>query len=464
MLSGIVPPRWPILVIVIFIWTLTTHGKFTVSGDEPHYLIISESLLRDGDLDLENNYRQNDGRRFGADGLTAGLHARRTTAGRLWSVHDVGLPVLILPIYWIATRVAELAPADVLARFRQTPGLFAFSLISLMFTSLTAGAAWLLLSALWRLSQRYAAIVVLALVLSPPVLSHAFLIFPETVAFAVTCAVVWILTLEERELTAVRIALVAAAVGLLPWIHRKYSIFIFGLALVVFARHRSWFLRQSGPVQALLVSMLLVPEIAMHLWTLHAWGHLGGPQMLDWVPFSVAGLSTGGLGMVFDRERGLLGYAPIYLIVPACAALDWQRSRWLLVPILTLLVPLAAFVTWTGGFSPAARFIMPVTPLLSLAAVRALDHRIVRWCAVPLAAFQLVMSALAWWHPRDLWPKETGANQLLEKIPLLGPTWERWLPSIATGDPISRGWWCAAIVAVLSAAIVMAARSSSRYS
>ena len=44
-------PRWPSVVIVLFIWTLTTHGKFTVSGDEPHYLIISESLLADGDLD-----------------------------------------------------------------------------------------------------------------------------------------------------------------------------------------------------------------------------------------------------------------------------------------------------------------------------------------------------------------------------------------------------------------------------
>jgi hypothetical protein len=459
MLSRIVPPRWPTLVIILVIWTLTTHGKFTVSGDEPHYLIISESLLRDGDLDLENNYRQNDGRRFGADGLAAGLHARQTITGRFWSVHDVGLPVLILPIYWIATRVAEHAPADVLARFRQTPGLFAFSLISLMFTTLTAGAAWLLLSALWRVSRRYAVVVVLALVLSPPVLSHAFLIFPETVAFAVTCAVVWILALEEQELTAVRVALVTTAVGLLPWMHRKYSLYIFGLALVMFVRHHRWFLRQSRNVQALVVSLLLVPEIALHLWTLHAWGNLGGPQMLDWVPFSFSGLSTGALGMVFDRERGLLGYAPIYLLVPACVALEWRWSRWLSVPILALLVPLAAFVTWTGGFSPAARFIMPVTPLLALPALRALDHRIVRWCAVPLVAFQLVISALAWWHPRDLWPKELGTNQVLEKIPWVGPAWAGWLPSIATGDPISRGWWCAAVLAAVTGAIVMAARS-----
>jgi hypothetical protein len=180
--------------------------------------------------------------------------------------------------------------------------------------------------------------------------------------------------------------------------------------------------------------------------------------MLDWVPFSFAGFSTGGLGMLFDRERGLLGYAPIYLLVPACAALEWRRSRWLSIPILALLVPLAAFVTWTGGFSPAARFIMPVTPLLTLPVVRALDDRVVRWCAVPLVAFQVAITALAWWHPRDLWPKEVGTNQLLEKIPWVGPAWERWLPSIATGDATSGGWWWVAIVAVLTTAVTLIAK------
>ena len=40
------------IVTVLFTWTLTTHGKFSVSGDEPHYLMIAESLLGDRDLDL----------------------------------------------------------------------------------------------------------------------------------------------------------------------------------------------------------------------------------------------------------------------------------------------------------------------------------------------------------------------------------------------------------------------------
>jgi hypothetical protein len=455
-----VPPRWPSVVIVLFIWTLTTHGKFTVSGDEPHYLIISESLLADGDLDVDNNYRQNDGRRFGADGLTPGLHARQTPDGRLWPVHDVGLPVLLVPIYGLATRVAELAPPSVLARFRQTPGLFAFSLISLMFTLLTVWAAWLLLSALWRVAPRHAAIVVLALVLSPPVLSHAFLVFPETAAFAVTCSVVWLICLRDEELTVARVAMVAAAIGLLPWIHRKFSLFVVGLVVLILARRRQWITRQTHKALITIGALVVLPQIALHLWTMWEWGNVGGPQMLDWVPFSFSGLQTGGVGMITDRERGLLAYAPVYLLAPACWAVDWRRSRAMLVPILALLLPLAAFVTWTGGFSPAARFIMPVTPLLLLPAAWALNVPLVRWSAMPIGIFQLVITLLAWWHPRDLWPKELGTNQLLEKISVIGPLYERCLPSIATGDSPIRGWIVIGVVLVFTSVIAVFARRS----
>jgi hypothetical protein len=452
------PPRWPLIVIVLFLWTLTTRGKQTVSGDEPHYLMIAESLLVDRDLDLQNNYDQNDGRRFGADGMTPGLHARPARNGQLWSVHDIGLPVLLLPVYALATRAAAYAPPDVLARFRQTPGLFGFTLVSSTLVVLTTCAAALLLSGIWRVAPRYAATVVLVLVLSPPVLSHAFLVFPETVAFAVICAVVWIICLRADEIRLSRMVMIVGAVGLLPWLHRKYSFFVFGLGVLIFFRHRGWIGRQLPRVLWLLAGLVILPQAALHVWTLHAWGNLGGPQMLDWLPFSTTGLETGGFGMIFDRERGLLGYAPIYLLVPACWALDWPRSRLLLVPVLLLLVPLAAFVTWHGGFSPAARFLVPVTPLLILPAVFALEHAAIRWSSIPIVILQVAIIGLAWSHPRDLWPRELGTNRILEKIPGIGVVYEHWLPSIATGDSPARAWLCLGTLVGLTVAVVIASR------
>src|SRR5262249_40538887 len=158
----------------------------------------------------------------------------------------------------------------------------------------TVWAAWLLLSGLCRVAPRHAAIVVLVLVLSPPVLSHAFLVFPETAAFAVTCAVVWLICLRDEEMTVARVAMVAAAMGLLRWMHRKFSVFVFGLVVLILARRRDWIDRQTHKALIAIGALVILPQIALHLWTLWAWGNLGGPQMLDWVPFSARGLLTGG--------------------------------------------------------------------------------------------------------------------------------------------------------------------------
>src|SRR5262249_21041269 len=114
------------LPVVLFVvcWTMTTHGKYSASGDEPHYLMVTQSLWADGDLDLTNNYRNDDGRLFGAAGLAVGEHAMTSRVGGLFPSHDLGVPIVLTPIY-AAAQVAAAAPSDaLLARFRMTRGLF----------------------------------------------------------------------------------------------------------------------------------------------------------------------------------------------------------------------------------------------------------------------------------------------------------------------------------------------------
>ena len=90
------PQTWLPIVVILVTWGLTTHGKFSNSGDEPHYLAITESLITDGDLDLTNNYGDGGQRWFPGDGLTPGPHARRTASGTLAPVHDIGVPIVIV--------------------------------------------------------------------------------------------------------------------------------------------------------------------------------------------------------------------------------------------------------------------------------------------------------------------------------------------------------------------------------
>src|SRR5690242_3790560 len=123
--------KWTIAsALFLFSWTLTTHGKFSASGDEPHYLMIAESLRSDGDLDLANNYARDDGRLFGHAGLAVGPHARQTPGGHLRSVHDIGLPFAVLPVYAAAERLASVPSEATLGRFRMSRGLFAYSIVT----------------------------------------------------------------------------------------------------------------------------------------------------------------------------------------------------------------------------------------------------------------------------------------------------------------------------------------------
>ena len=68
-------------------------------GDEPHYLMVAESLLRDGDLQLERDYAE---RRYAAFSRQDELlpHYRvRGKGGEIYSLHAVGLSLLVLPAY-----------------------------------------------------------------------------------------------------------------------------------------------------------------------------------------------------------------------------------------------------------------------------------------------------------------------------------------------------------------------------
>ena len=70
-------------------------------GDEPHYLVITQSLLRDGDLKIENNHQRGDYREYFAGDL-APHSVRRGRNGEIYSIHAPGVPALIAPAFAIA--------------------------------------------------------------------------------------------------------------------------------------------------------------------------------------------------------------------------------------------------------------------------------------------------------------------------------------------------------------------------
>jgi hypothetical protein len=423
------------LIAFLLLWSMSTHGKPSASGDEPYYLIVSHSLLADRDLDLANNFANNDGRSVGADRLVAGPHAKVNRLGELWSTHDTGLSVLVLPAYALGSSLGRALPPSALARFRMDRGRFAYFTVSVFLVALTSIGCGFLFAAFCRFARPgLAGITALVVTLSPPVLPHSFLVFPETPAFFVTCFVLWLAVEVEFGRRYFWTGVAAVALGCLPWIHRKFSFFVIALAIAFWQSQRLWFAEQRRGRIPLLIALFIVPQLLFHAFTLRAWGNIGGPQIMDADVFRLSGIGTGAAGMLLDRSRGLLPYAPIYLLLPL---IWWAAGRrfliWLL-PIAALFLPMAAFVTWDAGYSPAARFLVPLMPLAALPAAVALQTRWIKLVAAPLLALQLVIIGLSWNRPRILWPQDVGDNRALNSIPVIGASLNSVFPVINQGS------------------------------
>jgi hypothetical protein len=438
------------VIIFLVSWGLTTHGKYSATGDEPHYLMVSQSLRSDGDLDVANNYARGDGRFFGASDLQPELHARPSRLGTLLPVHDIGVPVVLLPAFIVATRLATLPSEDTLKRFRMNRGLFAYSLISLVIIAIVSIAAALTIGALEQqgVLPGTAAVIVVVAWLSPPVLSNSFLVFPEPFALLVTA---WSILEWSRspERWGWRESALVFALGALPWFHRKYAFYAVALLGLILWRRRHAIQALTIQARLGLTLLFIAGPVALGLVTLRAWGNLAGPLALERLPFSWTALGHGALGLLVDRENGLLWWAPVYALLPAAWWLRrFHLGLWIL-PAAAVIVPSAAHDQWWGGFSPAGRFIVPLIPIFCLAAVPLVRERTARYAAFTLLIPQLVITTYGWQHPRMFWPRGDGENRVLAA--LLGSVGrpDRWIPSLRTeADTV---WLASAVVLLVVA-------------
>jgi hypothetical protein len=312
-----------------------------IDGDEPHYLIIAESLLRDGDLQIENNHQRGDYLKFYANPLRPHYQARGRN-GAIYSLHAPGLPVLVLPAYAAAGHRGAVLFIGVLA-------------------ALAALAVFDLASAL---AGRGAGLVTWAAVcFTVPFLPYAWSIFPEMPAALVTAwAASWLFS--GGGATARVWLWRGLALGILPWLHIKFSI----LAACLIVAFVAWLRRDRRAIAALLVPFALSGV----LWLVSYYAIYGtfDPSVtFSGEMLAVRNIPHGVLGLLFDQKFGLLPYSPIYLLaIPGFLLLVRDRSTRasgvaLAVTVLVFVASSTRLYIFWGGLSAPARFLVPLLPL-----------------------------------------------------------------------------------------------------
>jgi hypothetical protein len=415
-----------------------------VGGDEPHYLIITESLLKDGDLQIENNHRQRDYQSFFAGDLRPDFFERGKN-GAIYSIHAPGLPALVLPAYAVGGRLGAVMFIALLAALA---ALAVFDLAELIGGRAAAVAAWV------------------ACCLTVPFIPYAWLIFPEMPgALVVAWAALWLQQSTERS----RATWIWRGVALatLPWLHTKFVVF-----LAIFAAAFAWRLRrQIGRLAACAIPVAV--GSALWLYSFYAIYGVFDPEapygaytriyvLTKYIPHGL-------LGIFFDQKFGLLIYSPIYLcaIAGVWMMLRNVRTRFLAT---VLLLAVAAFVGSTarlymfwGGSSAPARFLVPILPCLApmvALGIVAARHAVARaliglWLAISLAVAVL---GLGWPARLLLFSVDHGKARILELIQAGSPL-SLVVPTFTDPDWASQvgafaAWAAVALVALVAMMIV----------
>lgn len=430
---------WAVALVLL---GLITHGHYAGSGDAVHYMMIAHSIAFDHDLDMADDYADASNIVTGGRDI-AGAHVRPGRDGVMRPVHDVGMPLLWVPCYASAYLVADHLTSSIPEAWRRRARLDRFIVLrQLLSASMIVATAWLATVffelALAASGHKLAALTTTLLwSLSPPILTHGYVFFTEVpTALAATLTVSWLAA--ARPATWPRVALAGLLTGLLLLIHVRNAGLVVSLALLAALRlwpDRARLLAFGAPLATLL---LVRSALTWQLWgRLLTTPHASWSAWPGWSPF-LHELASRGLALAFDQEHGLLAVAPLYLLAPIgwlalrrrAPRLAWELLLLVGVYLVTVLAPVVNPHGWRGGWSPAARFLVPIAPFLALPIVLVLAARRLRLLAGIVIGLQCGLDALFWSRPMLTWSEASGSAPFLvalggDSLVRLLPSWQR---------------------------------------
>ncbi len=345
----------------------------TFSGDEPHYLIISHSLLRDGDFDLANNYEGRDYATFMMfEGRTSAHVVPGAKPGSRYSFHSPGVAFVMFPFYVLSTLFKGKALIFILRLGMSLWGGFLAIQIYLFARSewgKDSLAQWV-----WFLTS-----------FTTPVFFYSVHVYPEIIVAALSLVVFRLLRFSP-VLNTGKAAICGFCLASFFWFHALKYLALF-IPLFLYAL---WTLTKKSKTRLppLLFIGITAAGIFLYLQFQRA---LYGSFSLATVSWAAPMTDSGGKlirfveGLIFqipwrdrwqtlagyflDQRDGLLFYAPLYLFSLFGAVEMFRRMKrefWLLLGLTAPYVLVSAFLTQRTGYAPQARPLVAVIWALAI--------------------------------------------------------------------------------------------------
>ncbi len=347
---------------------LLTRRGVALAGDEPHYLAVSQSLARDGDLNVFNQYFRGGYKEF----LDVKKLPAHGTWGRgfkkIYSYHLPGLSLTLVPFFFL-----KLSPPLLYFLIRSYLGLFGAGLAVLLY---------LFALRLWR-SRSLAFFITLVFALTAPVFFYSTHVFPEVQAMLLVLGALYLLLFRNGGARPLWAGLLLGAA--IFW-GVKYALFIYPLTLGFCA---VWLWRRQHRPALLLAVFPLIFQALFFLYLYGAYGTFS-PNAVYYGMLSPEQSATFYetilkritplmrwetlLDYFFDQRDGLLLYNPFYFFAfPGLllALKNFRRYR----PHLLVAFPAMIFIlnhsfsTIRAGYCPQGRYLAPAAWALMLFAV-----------------------------------------------------------------------------------------------
>lgn len=329
-------------------------------GDEPHYLLISHSIIFDRDLNLRNNYLNLDYKHFYPGDLGFHAHYGKKGENYWYSFHLPGLPIILIPAYWISLKFPLLI--NYLPRAFITIAI-AFSGIQLFLLLIQIGISKFNSFLTWVFYS-----------FTSPILFFSFHIYPEPLSLAISFYLIRkFIFLNFKEIDCF---FIPASIFLLPWLGAKYI--LVALPIVFLGLYFSLKKKNSLKMFFLSIISLSISYLFFLLTIYHWFGSFSTLSLyhgvltkenvsyvkdliIHKIPLSMRIETL--LGYFYDQRDGLLFYSPIYFFSFLGFFEMAKKKGKEAVSLILISIPFIlnySFLTHRGGASPQARPILSI--------------------------------------------------------------------------------------------------------
>lgn len=308
-------------------------------GDEPHFLVITSSIVKDLDINLRNNYDNGDYYEFYPDYIIP--HSRIMDDTRIYSAHGIGLPLLIAPGYILGNRYGATFIMNILSALL-TVVIFSLALLATNNRALSLGLCFLVSFTI-------------------PLVFYSFQIYAELPGALIVSYLFLASSLCKGQcFPLLKRILFGILLACLPWLHIRFTIFV--ILIIMYLCYRAGFKKVLPVIGIVLLSFGL---ILVHMKILY--GKFSIFAQYYSVDASIRHTFSGLFGNIVDASFGLILYSSYFIFTGAGLYFLYLKDRrlffWLVLFTIPFVIGVSSFYHWHGGCCPPLRYIIPVMPL-----------------------------------------------------------------------------------------------------